>query len=195
MEAKERIQLLLSKFKEKCEKEGVRHRECNQQGSPSEQIICESIYYDALVIGMRTHFHFETSDKPGDTLDKILDHSITPIYSIPEKFSLPNIPEEKIKVVIVFDGSLSAAMALQRFAQHFTTDIMEVVLFTSARNKDVADYYLEKAVRYLNAHSIFEINKEWTTEKIIPAIEKKYLDWADFFVVGAHSKKGIVDFR
>ena len=193
-EAKERIQLLMSKFREKCEKEGVGYRESKHQGSPSEQIIGESIYYDAVMMGMRTYFHFETSDKPGDTLDKILDHSITPIYGIPERYSFPNIPKEKVKVLIAFDGSLPAARALQRFAQLSLPDLMEVMLLTSEQNKDVAEYHLEQATAYLNTHSIFEIKREWTSKEIIPAIEEKYLDWANVVVVGAHSKKGIIDF-
>ena len=193
-EAKERIQLLLSMFREKCEKEGVRHREANHQGSPSERIIRESIYYDAVIMGMRTYFHFETSDKTGNTLDKILDHSITPIYGVPERYSLPNIPEEKVKVLIAFDGSLPAARALQRFAQLSLPDVVEVMLLTSKQNKDVAEYHLEQAAAYLNTHSIFKVKREWTSEKIISAIEEKYLDWANLIVVGAHSKKGLVDF-
>ena len=193
-EAREHIQSLLARFKEKCEKEGVGHREAQSQGSPSEQIIKESIYYDVVLIGLRTYFHFETRDKPGDSLDEVLDHSITPIYGVPEKFSLPDISRDKIKVLIAFDGSLPSARALQRFAQLAVPDIMEVILLTSNPDQAEADYHLGQAEAYLNAHSIDNIKTVWTTQDIIEAMEEKYLDWASIVVVGVHSKKGLFDF-
>ncbi|MFQ5753391.1 MAG: universal stress protein, partial [bacterium] len=168
-EAKERIQLLLSTFREKCQKEGVRYKEAEQQGSPSERIIRESIYYDAVVVGMETYFHFETTDKPGDSLDKLLNHAITPIYGVPKTFALPNIPDEKINVLLAFDGSLPSARALQRFAQLALPDLMNVMIVTAGEDKVAAEYYLEQAEAYLSTHSIFNIKKEWTSEDIIHA--------------------------
>ena len=44
-EARKRIQKLIAKFREKCTKEGVKYREAETQGSPSEQIVKESIFF------------------------------------------------------------------------------------------------------------------------------------------------------
>ncbi|MCB0747078.1 MAG: universal stress protein [Ignavibacteriae bacterium] len=192
-EAKERKQFLLTMFREKCEMEGIKYSKLKHQGTPSEKIISESIYYDTVIMGMRTHYQFATSDEPGDTLDKILDFSITPIIAVPKEYSFSSSLEKKQKVLIPYNGSLPAARALHRFAQLSILDV-EVKILMSDKNKDNAEYHLEEATQYLNAHSIFDIKKEWISEDIINAVEKKYLDWADFVVVGAHSKKGLANF-
>jgi len=193
-EAHEHIHLLLSKFKEKCIKEGIRFHEAERQGCPSVRIIRESIFYDLVIIGLRTFFHYPIKDKPGDTLDEIMDSSITPILGVPKQFQYPDIPKEQIKVLIAFDGSLPSASALQSFVNIALPDVMEVLLLTSDDNNDSADYHLSQAEAYLKAHSIFNIKKEKTTRDIIKTVEEKYLDWATFIVVGAHSKSGIFDF-
>lgn len=193
-EAKDRIKTLLEKFKQKCKKEGIPCHEAELQGSPSERIIQESIYYDAVMIGLRTNFHFETEDKPGDSLAKLLEETVTPVYGVPETLQIPNIPEEKVKVLIAFDGSLPAARALQRFAQLAPTDFFEITILSSEEERETADFYLNNAEEFLRAHGFFNIKKEWTYESIIEAVEKKYLDWAHIVVVGAHSKKGLFDF-
>lgn len=191
-EARTHIQSLLSRFNEKCQKEGVAHRQAERQGSPSERIIRESIFYDFVMIGLRTYFDFKASDRPGDSLEKILDHSITPIYGVPEKFSIPSA--EKIKILIAFNGSLPSARALQRLAQLAICDTAEVTLLMSDPKREAAEYYLDQAEAYLNAHSIRDVKKEWTSKNIIQAMEEQYLDWATIVVVGAHSKKGLYDF-
>ena len=193
-EAADRIRQLQEKFKNICEKEGVSYRLAEQQGSPSERIIQESIFYDAILIGMRTFFHFETQDSPGDSLEKILDETITPVYAVPEKLELPNVPLEKIKVLIAFDGSLPSARALQRFAQLAPVDIFEVRLLISEQDEEKANYYLNEAEAYLKCHNVNNIEKEWIKGHIKEAIDQNYLDWAHVIVVGAHSKAGLFKF-
>ena len=191
--ATERIEELLAKFAEKCQHEGISHTQAQLQGSPSERILGESIYYDAVVVGLRTFFDFESSDGPGIPLDELLDHTVTPIYGVPRSFALP-AQGEKLTVLIAFDGSLPAAKALQRFAYLELAEFAEVLLLTSAPHEDEAQYYLGQAQTYLNAHGISDVRQEWTQKGIIQAVEEEYLDWASFFVIGAHSKKGLLDF-
>ncbi|MBN2410157.1 universal stress protein [candidate division KSB1 bacterium] len=193
-EAHDHIHILLSKFREKCSKEGVLFREAELQGSPSERIIRESIYYDLVVMGLRTFFHYPPSDKPGDTLDEVMDQSITPILGVPQSFTFPDISKEKIKVLVAFDGSLPSASALQSFVTFAIPDVMEVALLTSDDNNDAAEYHLTQAEAYLKSHSIFNIKKEKTTENIKKIVNEKYLNWATLIVVGTHSKSGIFDF-
>ncbi len=143
---------------------------------------------------MRTFFQFETKDSPGNSLDEILDETITPIYAVPEKLIIPQIPQEKIKVLIAFDGSYPAARALQRFAQLAPPQIFEVLVLTSHEEKEKAFYLLEQAETYLRCHQFQHIQKKWVTEHIIDAIKDTYLDWAHVVVVGVHSKKGMFNF-
>lgn len=109
-EAKIRIEQLLEMFKDVCSKENVPYNTAETQGNPAKQILFESMFYDLVVLGLRTFYHFETKPDSGDSLDKILDHTITPILAVPESF-------RPIKTVLIaFDGSPLAAKALQRFA-------------------------------------------------------------------------------
>ena len=57
-------------FRAKCAAEDVPCQEAEAQGTPYEQIADESVYYDALVMGLRTFFRFDPAGKPGDTLEK-----------------------------------------------------------------------------------------------------------------------------
>ncbi len=191
-EAHERIQALLERFKEKCQKEGVIHREAERQGSPGEHILHDSIFYDLVIIGLRTYFHFETEDKPGDSMERILDHSITPILAVTDQFQ----PKEKTNVLIAFNGSLPSVRALQHFANLVDATAVEtdITLLMSDTDLNVANYYLDGAEAYLKAHSFHNIKKEWTPQSIIQAMEEKYLDWSDLVVAGVHSKKGLLDF-
>ena len=193
-EASERIHSLLTKFKKKCQQEGVAHCEAERQGSPCDRILAESPYYDAVVIGLRTYFNFETSDKPGDSLEELLDHSVTPVYGVPKNFSLAHLSEGELKALIAFDGSLPAGRALQSFAQLALADQVEVTLLTSNENEEEARYYLDQAATYLKAHNLRNVKQEWTSRDIIQAMEEQYLDWADFVVVGPHAKRGLLDF-
>lgn len=190
-DAREHIQGLLEKFNQKCEKEGVAYQSAEYQGIPSEGILHESIFYDLVIIGLRTYFDFEISNKPGKSLEKILDHSVTPVLAVPDAFKWT---EKVVKALIAFDGSLPAARALQRFAQLARNSDYEITLLMSDKEEKIATHYLDRAETYLRAHSIPNIKKEWISKNIIEAMEETYLDWADLVVAGAHSKKGIVDF-
>lgn len=190
--AHEHVQALLEKFKETCQREGVVHREAERQGSPSEQILHDSIFYDLVVMGISTHFHFETEHTPGNNIEKILSRIVTPVLTVPEGF----IPKEKMNVLIAFDGSLPAVRAMKGFIHLFEASAFEadITLLMSGVDEDIVKLNLEGASAYLAAHSCRSIRIEKTTENIIEAMEENYLQWADMVVLGVHSKKGLFDF-
>lgn len=194
VKAEDRIHELLEKFKKKCEEESIPHREAELQGTPSEQIIMESIYYDAVMIGLCTYYRFEAEDQPGDSLEKILDETVTPVYGVPRNFEIPNVPEEQIKILVAFDGSFPAARALQRFAQLGNPELFDITILTSNEDNTEATYHLDQAAAYLHSHGYSQIRKERIDQSIIKAMEEKYLDQSHVVVVGAHSKKGMFDF-
>lgn len=193
-EAQQRIEELIEKFKATCKKAGVQHREAERQGSPSIQILNESIYYDLLIIGLRTYFHFETSEKYGSPLDKLLKESVTPIYGVPEKLPFSGKPDRKIRVLVAFDGSPLAARAMQRFSQLIAPELYEFTLLNSSDDKKGGETTLSRAEEYLNSRNIKNIQKVWTSDDIIDVIKNEYYDSMDGFVVGAHSRDGIFDF-
>jgi nucleotide-binding universal stress UspA family protein len=187
-DAQEHIEKLLNEFKESCAKENVKHREFEYQGSPSKNIIKESYFYDMLVLGMRTYFHFETSNMPGDSLDKILDHTITPILAVPENYN------EIHKVLIVVDNTQASFRALQRFSHIAENGDYEITLLMKSNDDEEANFYLTRTEEYLRAYGIQEINKEITNESLHKVIEEKYLDNMDLFVIGSHQHKSLREY-
>ncbi len=187
-EAEAHIENVLTKFRKRCENAGIAYVESKEQGSPSKRILEQSSFYDLIVVGMRTHFHFVTSDKPGDTLDKILDDSITPVLAVPAHFS----PIKK--VLISYDGSLAATRALQRFTHLSLAKDLEITVLFASDDKEKATYYLENISAYLNAYELTNFKTEWTDQLFIDALRQQYLDWADAIVLGAHSRSGLADF-
>jgi nucleotide-binding universal stress UspA family protein len=193
-EAKERIHLLLEKFRAACGAKGIPNRESERQGSPSERIIQESFYYDLLIMGLRTFFHFETEEKPGDSLLKVLDHTVTAVCAVPKEVRLPDLAREKMRVLLAFDGSLPAARALQQFADLGTPETMRVTLLMSHDDEHTAAHLLYQAEAYLRSHGYRDVTTKTTDENIIQAVDEEYARLADLIVVGAHSKKGLFDF-
>lgn len=195
-EARTRIKDLISYFKNVCSDAGIHHREHEAQGMPSNKIISESMFYDLLVIGMKTYFHHPYKNDSGDNFDDILDHSITPVMAIPEQTNFPKKKEDTFKAVIAFDGSLEACRAMQKFTElsSLYTRRIELHIVTSNENKETAEHFQQKAEDYLKAHSINVYKKHISSRNIIQLIDEDYINWAHMIILGAHLKKGLFDF-
>ncbi len=191
-ESEKHISQLLDKFKNRCDKEGVKHTQAHSQGEPSQQITGYSRFYDMVVMGLRTYYNFDDDEK-SESLDEILDEGIATIYGIPEKLKLPEEETERVRSVICFDGSLPSSRALQRYAQFAIPGMMDTVLLNSNVNESDGKHLLEQAEMYLKAHGLEKIRKVWSSHNITRALEEEWLDWCHMVVVGAHSKK-IFDF-
>jgi len=189
--ARERVDALLDRFREHCEANGLACRLAEEQGTPSERIIQSAMYYDLVVMGLRTYYHFETSDKPGDSLDKVLGHSITPVIAVTASF----VPKDRLSAVIAYDGSLPAARAMQHFAQLARTCDFDLTVLMAYDDEEVAAYHLDRAVEYLEAHGFRDVKKAWTGHPITRAIDEEYLGRVDVVIVGPHSKRGLFHFR
>lgn len=192
--AEKKIKALLESFKNRCEESGVKYKAHFRQGVPSGKILEESLFFDILVVGMKTYYRFDSDDQPGDSFAELLDHSITPIIAAPKSFDFPDFPNEDFNALIAFDGSLPSCRALQRFAQLSFSESVNVRLVMSHDYKKFADHYLDDAEAFLRAHSFEKIEKVYTDENIINVISENHLEWADLAVLGAHSNKGIFDF-
>jgi nucleotide-binding universal stress UspA family protein len=193
-EASQRIDALMKKFRSMCENENVAYTEAHHQGYPSDEIVEVSKYYDLMIVGLKTFYHFETSDQAGDSLDDLLRESITPIIGVPKDYNINVLGGEKIKVLIAYDGGLQSARALQRFAQLANSSYMDITILNSSEDKKIGHYYLDQAEEYLKVRDVQNVKKEWTSQDIIQIMRDKFYDDFEIFVVGAHSKEGLFDF-
>ncbi|MFH2044655.1 MAG: universal stress protein [Pseudomonadota bacterium] len=184
----QRITKVLDKFNKTCEAEGVAHETTEFQGTCTEQIMFQSMFYDLLVMGFRSSYYFDELENVEMPLEKILSHTITPILAVPKNF----IPIRK--ALIAFDGSLPAARAMKCFANISRDKEVEFIILMSHPEQDTAMYYLNKAKEYMKAHGQPIIKTEWTSRNIITEIKEKYMDEVDMFIAGVHSKDALKSF-
>ena len=187
-DAQKHIDMLLKKFKTVCSEQGIKHSAAEVQGSPSERIAMDSMFYDLLVMGQKTFYHFETNPGPGEILHKVLKQTITPILAVPDHF------REIKKVLIAFDGNMPTARALQRFAHLAIASDLDVQVVMSGKLEGEGRYYLKNARTYLHKYGVKKIQTHFTKEPIQEVLQGKYLKWADLVVCGVHSQNIIQKF-
>ena len=193
VEASQRVKDLLEDFKKRCEKLKVRYNEAHVQGFPSKKIIEEAMYFDLVILGLKTHFNFEVSDKM-ESIEKILKESITPILAVPPHFRFSEDSKVKTRAVLAFDGSLLAARAMQRFAQLINPDYFDLTLIYSGEDIKYGQTLIQRAEGYMKAHGVMSLETMISSQDIIEMIRDHFWEKTDVFVVGAHGHEGIFDF-
>lgn len=187
-QAQEHIEKLLGEFSTSCQEHNVKHKEFEYQGSPSLNIIRESFFFDLLVIGMRTHFHFETSNVAEESLEKLLSHTITPILAVPERIHTLK------KILILCDGNPASARALQRFSHIAERSNFQIKLLATMKQEQEAQFFLNRAKDYLKSYGISKISTEWEARPAKELLDEKYLDEMDLIVLGVHQHKSLKEF-
>lgn len=194
-QAKETITKLLDEFKKRCEKAEVRHSVLERQGVPSESIMEVSMFYDIIIMGLRTNFNFESSDEPKSSLSDFLKSSPTSVMAIPLDMSKYEDFLVKKKVLVAFDGSYTSSKALHRFARLAKHELVETTVIMSHKDKEYAEYNLRQAEAFIKAHAPdITVETKWIEDEIVDVVKKELYDEFDSFVVGAHSSWGITRF-
>ncbi len=182
LDARKKAKHLLEKIETTCLNERIFCSRRQYEGKPENVILNESKFFDLVVIGMRTYFHFETSDEAGHSLENLLSHTITPIFAVPEDF------KPLKKVLIAYDGSMPATRALQRFVHMSVNSHYEIILLMKADEEDEAMEEMKKAQEYISRYGEMPIVKVWTKHDLIKTIDNEYIDQSDIVVCGFHSE-------
>ena len=177
-------------FDDACSARNVFHRQVETEGMPHEAIVQYAAFYDLLIIGARTHFNFETSAVFGDTLTKVLDHSITPIMVVPAKAD----PSKHANTLVAYDGSLPAKRALKSYAKNWKHNETEVRLVMSSTDRDLGHQKLDEAHDFLKMHDVSRVHNVWADAPIEEVLFDDHYDWADLIVLGAHTRHGVAEF-
>lgn len=200
--ATDRIRTLLDRFKSQCQKAAVLHFESECQGSPAENIVQESVFYDCVTIGLKTFFRYSadpgadqvygtSDDHPGDSLDRITQHSVVPTFAIPMGWKPLG---RSMKVLLAFDGSVASVRSLHHFVNLFPPAAAQVTLLTACQDSEKGHFLLNHAEIYLKAHGFENIQKQFTVMNIRDAMASDFIAQTDLVVLGAHSKAILVDF-
>lgn len=178
----------LIRFSQRCEEAGVPHEETEYEGIPVQKLLESSIFHDLIVIGLETSFHFETRGGRGDTLDKLIDHTATPVLAVPSAGAA-----DPTKVIIAFDGSFGASRAMRDFipfASPFNPEITVVSAELPARK---SDFLLSSAVALLESHGFTRVNWNASEMTVEETFTPAFTADADLIVAGIHSRRPIRD--
>jgi nucleotide-binding universal stress UspA family protein len=197
-----RVDMLLERFRDKCRREGVAHVEAERQGVPSKNILEESVYYDCVIMGLRTYFDFETDagedqqygtedDRAGRSLERVMGHAAIPIVALPMNWKLP---QRKLRSLVALETSLPSARALHAFAQIFSPASTDVTLLTASEDRAEAQSRLEQAAAYLRTYDFSVAGKVWRSSDLRGVIGGPEFAAADLVVLGAHSETALVEF-
>jgi nucleotide-binding universal stress UspA family protein len=178
----------LDRFSQICSAEGVSHLETEYEGIPAQTLLQSSIFYDLLVIGLETSFHFETRGGTGDTLDKLLDRTATPVLAVPSTgMDLPK------KVTIAFDGSFGSSRALRDFMIFGLPFQPEITIVTAGLDPEKSSFLLEKAKSLLHSHGFDQVETRASEESVEKTFTDGLVEDSDLIVAGIHSRRRFKD--
>ena len=201
-ESHQLMESILKKFKERCEADGVRHTEYEDQGTPADAILAESNYFDCVVIGLRTFFTYESGsgrdhmygtddDNHGNSLDLILDQSLAPVFAVPLEWKPA---EGAFDVLIAIDNSVNSMRCLRQFARLYGRAPANVTLLNCHTNETEAKDLLGKSEGFLKAHGFEKITLDWQPRKPREVITYEFVKPYDLICVGAHAKTAVIDY-
>ncbi len=109
-DALEKVRNFLGEFETTCKDAEVEFEKHSKSGSPFEQIVELGKTADVIITGMKTFYHFATTPEPGDTLKKVLESGVCPVFAVPAK-----LPDSSDNVLVTYDSSSHSARAMRLF--------------------------------------------------------------------------------
>jgi nucleotide-binding universal stress UspA family protein len=178
----------LKLFASECEKSKVPHLETSYEGIPAQKLLSSAMFYDLLVMGLETSFHFETRGGRGDTLDKLLQETVVPILAVPSD-GLMN-PKS---VLITFDGSHASARAIHDFLVFASAYEFEITIAVAEKKESEGEFLAKSAAALLETHGQSAGKLLISDEPIEEVVTDELLEATDLVVAGIHSKRPIKD--
>jgi nucleotide-binding universal stress UspA family protein len=150
-DSRTKLEKLLDEFENKCRTHNIACEKILRSGTPAKEIIKETELADLLLIGIKTYFHFETTDDSDDTFEKIISHGKCPIIAVTEK----EIPVN-MGTLIAYDGNAKSNNAMKAFARvnDYFKFSKEVTVLNVNDNLEEGDAIIQKAHRYLQSHGL-----------------------------------------
>ncbi|MDR3639034.1 MAG: universal stress protein [Isosphaeraceae bacterium] len=189
-DARREANQFLEQFALRCAEAGVACKVLEDVGLPADEIALEAQRYDLIMIGQKTRFHFEVSERRDDTLTRVLKESPRPVVVVPESWN------EGQSVVVAYDGSLPAARALYAFEGAGLARGRTVHVVTVQRERLEAARQAERACDFLRFHAIPAVaHAETTTYDPSEVILRKARELeAGLIVMGSHGQSAWREF-
>jgi nucleotide-binding universal stress UspA family protein len=192
---------LLESFSKRCGEAGVRCCEFEMQGAPADAILHESNYFDCVVVGLRTFFTYGSGagadgeygtedDEPGDSLERIMDQSLAPVFAVPLEWK----PDDEFSVLIAANGSPHSMRALRQFTRLYGGSKARVTLMHCSDDGDGSTEMLTKSAAFLRAHGFDHVESKTESGDVRKVMDSGYCEPFDLIALGANGKSGVVEF-
>ena len=188
-DASQKLDKYVDEFEAACKSDGVKYKVVHANGKPDESLIEEGKTADLIVVGLRTFYHFETSTKSGETLKRLLQASVCPVFAVPKDYETPQ------NAIIAYDGSPQSAKAMRKYVTlsqnlPFTKRIILVYANDKPLNEE-QDAMLKRAENYINAYGM-EVERNVQKGNPNEVIYKVAKDKAPSIVImGAYGHNGL----
>jgi len=197
-EARAQARHLLREFAAELDRAGVRHTSNHvEDGVPFNRIVEDMKYHDLLIAGHESHFFYPDRDKRTRTMDEVVEKGAAATLVVEDEYRPIR------RVIVAYDRSVSAARAMQKFAELAPLDKenleIEIVNVRGDGGDDAraeSELMIGLAKSYLDAHGFTSVE----TTSIPGGRAKERLlghatrTRADLIVAGAHSQSGIKEF-
>lgn len=179
----------LDAFEQSCRTAGVACERAMHESAPDQAIVSEGRYADMIVVGLRTYFHYETQEEPGDTAHMLMRVCVCPVLAVPQECPMP------INAVIACDGSLQSARALRAFVHLAAMGPRRgkiVLLHVGQGDEEDQMVQLDTAQRYMEAHG-FDATMECRRGRAPAVIEQVAEENSpSVIVMGAYGRRGVI---
>ena len=182
-DAAEKLNQVGKHFTATCVEQKVKAHLRSLKGSPAHGILDLIRFHDLGVMGLQSHFHFETETSPGDTLKQVLAQTAVPILRTTAFDTDP-----LRRAFVAYDGSPASTRALHAFARFQQGYAPEVRIITQNHDDKTGGHLLDEAQKFLQFHGITDVTTELVHGSLIDALEQDHLEWADWIIAGTRSK-------
>lgn len=145
-DAHRRVVEFLAGFRARGEAAGLAVDLVEDIGDPADRILREAHRCDLVILARETHFHFETQERPDDTLARVLRGSPRPVVTVPRE-----LPEGQ-GVVVAYGGGREGARTLQTFQLLGLAAGETIEVVSVHRDGAQAEAWTRLAGEYLKAH-------------------------------------------
>jgi nucleotide-binding universal stress UspA family protein len=175
----ERVEEEIAGFERACTEASVPYVVDRENGDAFELLLALWRYHDLTIIGLRGLFEYGVVQNPDDHVVKLIQHGVRPIIAVSPEYREVN------RVLVAYDGSPHAAMAMKRFAQLQLWPDATLKLACFGFEDEVATPLLIDAAAYLRAHG-YEPEAESMRGGSKPGLLAHAQEWgADLVVMGS----------
>jgi nucleotide-binding universal stress UspA family protein len=186
----DRIEEMLTKFRNECDKNDVKCYVSELEGFPATEIEGLSEEHDLIIIGKTTDFHGDLDGDTDLTVKHILRDNPRPVIVIPRDLDLTG------KIVVAYDGSMQAARALHMFLLLGLGIGHKIHVVSVARRKSEADTMAQRALEMCKLHDM-DVEAEGMESRKAPELvilnRAKELK-ANMVVMGAYGTQGLREY-